>query len=203
MTTPIKICNAVAVALGAGVIQSLEDDTDLSRIFANSYDLVKHSVMSRYAWRFLTDRRRLSRDGVNPVQGFKYQFIIPGDALQGFPHAVYLYQDQKIGTNEFTVNKSRVQTDYPDIWAELIINRSEDTWPAWFQELIFAALAARVGKAVTDQQNVTDYYHALAFGTPSDGGIGGLMGDAMTLDSQGSGNTGIENDVFVNARRGW
>lgn len=202
MSDPVKICNAAAVMIGAGVIQSLEDDTDLSRIFANLYDRKKKALMSKYPWRFLMEQRYLTRLSSAPLRGWKYAYAIPGEALAGAPHAVFLYQGQKLGSAAFTLNAGKVLTDHPELWADLMINRAESEWPEYFQELMIHAIAADVAMPVTDQQSITDYHYQRAFGTPSEGGWGGLMGAAMLIDSQSHGNYGIESDHFVNARRG-
>lgn len=202
MSDPVKICNLASMMLGAEPIQSLEDDTDASRIFANTYDMAKKSIMSRYPWNFLKQTYELTRLAASPVQRWRYAYIIPGEALSGYPHAVFHLQGQKLGTNQFEVSRGRVLCNFPQVWADLIVDRRESEWPAYFQKLMAHAIAADVGLAITDQQSITDYHRAMAFGTPSEGGIGGLMGEAMTLDAQSEGGTGIASDYFVDARRG-
>lgn len=202
MSDAVKICNMASVMLGAGVIQSLEDDNDLSRIFANIYEGVKLDIMSRYPWNFLRQKFYLTRSADASIQGFKYSYIIPGEALAGAPHAVFYFNDQKIGTAYFRVVGKRIYCDYPEIWGEFTVDRKESELPQYFQKLLAHAVAADVAFAITDQQSTADSHKATAFGTPSEGGNGGLMGQAMTLDSQNSGIVSIEADHFVNARLG-
>lgn len=202
MSDAVSICNMAAVMLGAGVIQSLEDDTDLSRMFANLYEPKKLSIMSRYPWNFLRQKFYLTRSADNPIQGYKYSYIIPGDALAGAPHAVFYYNDQRIGTADFRVVGKRIYCDYPELWGEFTVDRKESELPQYFQELLAHAIAADLAFAITDQQSVADYHRTLAFGTPSEGGNGGMMGQAMTTDSQNSGMVSIDADHFVNARMG-
>lgn len=202
MSDAVKICNMASVMLGAGVIQSLEDDTDLSRMFANLYEPVKFDIMSRYPWNFLRMKFYLTRSAENPIQGFKYSYIIPGDALAGAPHAVFYFNDQKVGSADFRVVGKRIYCDFPEIWGEFTVDRPESELPQYFQKLLAHAIAADLALAITDQQSTADYHRALAFGTPSEGGNGGVMGQAMTLDSQNSGMVSIEADHFVNARMG-
>lgn len=203
MSDAVKICNAASVLIGAGVIQSLEDDTDLSRIFANLYPQLKSSIMSRYPWRFLMDSFYLTRQMASPIRGWKYQFQIPGEALSGAPHAIFYNKGAKMGASTYQISGRYVLTDMPEVWAEMVIDRKEGEWPSYFQMLVVYALAANVALAVTDQQSIADKYYALAYGTPSEGGDGGEMGKAMLIDSQSHGNYGIEADHFINARRGY
>lgn len=202
MSDAIKLCNAAAVMLGAGVIQSLDDNTDLSRIFANLYERKKLALMSKYPWNFLSDVFYLSRDATAQPQGYKYSYVIPGAALAGAPHAVFSYQGQKLGSKAYRVRGNRVVTDYPELWAELVINRPESEWPEYFQELMIHTIAADAALAITDQQSIADRHEAKAFGTPGEDGWGGLMGAAMLLDSQSEGASAFDTGTFIAARRG-
>lgn len=202
MSDPVKICNAAAMLIGAKPVQSLEDDTDLSRIFANLYERKKRALMSRYPWDFLMESRYMTRLAASPIRGWKYAFIIPGDALAGAPHAVFSDANGKIAKGKYKLQGKTVLCDSPELWGDFIINRTESEWPEYFQELVIHAIAADVALAITDQQSIADKHYALAFGTPSEGGNGGLMGAAMLMDSQGDPNEGIYADHFVDARRG-
>lgn len=202
MSNPIKICNAASVLLGAGVIQSLDDDTDLSKILSNTYATLKASIMSSYPWTFLKEDVFMTRRAGAPVRGYPYAYLIPGKALSGNPHAVFSYQGEKLGRADYRIISGAVLCNYPELWGTFIIDRPESEWPAYFQKMIIHALAADIALAVTDQQSIADRHYQMAYGTPSQDGVGGLMGQAMLLDSQGDGVKAIESDVFVAARRG-
>lgn len=202
MSDAVTICNMAAVMLGAGVIQSLEDDTDLSRIFANLYPQKKLALMSRYPWSFLKEKMYLSRSADAPIQGYQYNYIIPGEALTGSPHAVFYFHDQRVGTSDYRIIGKRIHCNYPELWGEFIVDRRESELPHYFQELLAHAIASDCALAITDQQSIADAHYAKAFGTPSEGGNGGLMGQAMTLDSQNDGMSAINADHFILARMG-
>ena len=78
----------------------------------------------------------------------------------------------------------------------------ESQWPAWFVELVVAAICATTAFAITDQGNVQAEWKATAFGSPGEGGMGGLMGDAVAIDSQSSGNDALDTGAFMDARHG-
>jgi len=202
MSDDVKICNAAAVMLGAGVVQSLEDDTDLSRIFANLYAESKAALMSRYPWNFLKEDVYMTRRTGKPIRGWQYAYVIPAEALAGAPHAVFSYQSQKLGTAAFSIRQGSVLTNYPELWGTFIMNRREGEWPGYFRKLMVHVLAADVALAITDQQSIADRHYQMAYGSPGQEGIGGLMGEAMLLDSQSSGCDGFEADHFIAARRG-
>lgn len=202
MSSAIKVCNAAAVLLGAGVIQSLEDDTDLSRVFLNLYEPLKHSIMSGYPWTFLKENRYLTRRAGAPIRGYKYAYVIPGDALPGAPHAVFSYQAQRLGQADYTLTNGSIHCNHPELWASIIVDKPENEWPAYFQKAVIHALAADIALVVSDQQSIADRHYQMAYGTPSEGGAGGLIGAAMLIDAQGDGAKGIESDAFVSARFG-
>src|SRR5690606_32010862 len=95
-----------------------------------------------------------------------------------------------------------IRSRHSELWASVIIDKPESEWPAYFQRAVTHALAADVALAITDQQSIADRHYQMAYGTPSEGGAGGLIGQAMTLDAQADGSKGIVADTFVAARLG-
>lgn len=199
--TDISICARALVLLGAEPISSFEDEVDTARICALVYPNLKSSMMSRYGWRFLMRKAKLSRENGAPVATWQYKFIIPGEAIS-IPHAVFSSAQGRLTTNEFEVFQRRVLTNYPELWMDYVATVPESEWPAWFVDLMTKAMCAEIAFGVTDQQNVADGWNAKAYGTPSEAGQGGAFGEAMTLDAQGNGNIGIYDGAFVDARFG-
>ena len=199
--TDVTICARALVLLGASPINSLEETTDGARICALVYPNLKNSIMSRYGWRFLMTKKALTRDATAPVGEWLYSYLIPGEALS-IPHAVFYASGDKLPAGEFEVFGRRVYTDYPTLFMDYVTARPENEWPAWFVDLVTKALCAEIAFSITDQQSVADGWAYKAYGTPSDNGIGGAMGDCMTIDSQGNGNVGFNDNAFIEARFG-
>ena len=199
--TDVSICARSLVLLGARPINALSEETDNARLCGLVYPNLKNSIMSRYGWRFLMKKAALTRDATAPINEWAYAYLIPGDALS-VPHAIFYSQGDKIAAGDFEVFGRRVYSDNAVMFMDYVTARPESEWPAWFVDLMTKALCAEIAFSVTDQQSVADNWTYRAYGTPSENGIGGAMGDCMTIDSQGNANIGFDDDAFVMARFG-
>jgi len=199
--TDVSICARALVLLGAQPINSLDDDTDNARLCALVYPALKNTIMSKFGWRFLMVKKALTMDAQAPVNEWKYSFIIPGEALS-VPHAIFYSQGDKVAAGDFEVFGRRVSTDNAAMYMDYVVSKPEAEWMPWFVDLMVKALCAEIAFGVTDQQSVADNWTYRAYGTPSDNGLGGAMGDCMAIDSQGNANIGLDDNAFVIARFG-
>lgn len=200
--TDISICSRSLITLGAQPISSfLASEGDPAVICANVYPGLKAGIMARYPWRFLMKKQEATRETTPPVGEWSYSYIMPPSAL-GPPHAVFSSSAQMVGEGQFEMFGKRIFTNFERVFVDFTADLKEDAWPAFFVDLMVKCLCAEIAFAVTDQQNVAETWSMKAYGTPSDGGLGGALGDAMAIDSQGNGTSGIVADAFTNARFG-
>lgn len=199
--TDISVCSLALMELGAAPINSFDTPGDVAKFLKLAYPEIRAGVVASYQWECMKVRKELTRESVTP-SGFSYSFLAPGDMI-GAPVAAY-WTDQPWtrGTSGFEVRGRRILSNYERLWLEYSAERPEAEWPAWIAELVVGAVACRIALMVTDQQSVKDYWEAKTYGTPSENRVGGLMGQAMTLDAQGSGNVGFADTAFVDARFG-
>lgn len=199
--TDVSICARALVQLGENPITSLSEATDAAKTCANIYPGLKRAILSRYPWRFAMTKIALTKDATAPVGEWSNSFILPGDML-GSPVAVFMSTKDRIETTAFERFGQRLYTNHAELVIDYVADKLEAEWPAYFSDMMVAAMCSRLAFPVTDQQNVADRWYAEAFGTPSEHGMGGLMGDAATLDAQGTGQTGLGSDAFIDARQG-
>lgn len=198
--TAISICSRALVMLGAQPLNSLEPwQGDTALICANVYPGVKASLMSRYPWRFLMKKAELTRDTETPTNEWGYSYLLPGDMLS-LPHASF--NGQSASGTGVEIFGRRLYSNWSRVVCDYVADRPESEWPAYFVDLVVKALAADIALAVTDQQNTADSWRMAAFGTPGEGGVGGAYGEAMAIDSQGSGNNGLQTNGLEMARFG-
>lgn len=200
--TDISVCSRALMNLGASPINSFDTPGDVAKFLKATYPEIRATIISSYAWECMKVRKELTRESVTPG-GFKYSFLFPGDLI-GAPVAAYWSDSPWMrGTSGFEVRGRRIVSNYERLWLEYSAERPEAEWPAWFADLVSSAVAAEIAFMVTDQQNVKDYWDVKTYGTPSENRVGGLMGQAMVLDAQGSGNNpGIADNAFIDARFG-
>ena len=72
--------------------------------------------------------------------------------------------------------------------------------PNYFIRLLRTALASEIAFVITDQISKADYFRALTYGTPADSGRGGLMREAMNVDSRGKPPQVIEDYSLIDVR---
>lgn len=198
--TALEICARALVNLGARPISSFEASGDIPATLKIVYPQIRAGLCAKYPWECMKKREYLTRESGDPG-GYQYQFIMPSD-LKGAPGALFTSANATRSTSDFEVRQRRIVCNFPEVWLEYSIEAQEDQWPAWFVDLMAAAICAEVAFMVTDQQSTQDAWQSKAYGSPSENGFGGLLGQCMTLDAQGSGNIGLVDDAFVNARFG-
>lgn len=199
--TDISICSIGLMQIGGKPINSFDTPGDTARFLKLRYPLLRDHLISIYPWECMKERRKLTRASEEPG-GYQYAFVIPGDALST-PYAVFTGENETRGISAYEIRQNRIVTNAPEIWAEFTTRRPEAQWPAWFANMVAAAVSAECAFLVTDQSSVQEEWRGKAYGTPSEGGMGGLVGQCMIIDSQGSGNNpGIADDAFVAARFG-
>lgn len=201
-TSDIDVCSMALMSLGAKPLNSLDDPGDTAKFLKLAYPRIRAGVISSYAWECMKVREKLTRLTERP-SGFDYAFIMPGKLI-GAPAAVY--DSGAVGaraTSAFEVRGRTIVARFPECWVELSIVKQESEWPAWFFNLMVAAVCAEIAFMVTDQQSTQDYWEVKTYGTPSENRMGGLYGQATTLDAQGSGNNpGLYDNAFIDARFG-
>ncbi len=200
--TEISICSRALMNLGAAPLNSFTDPGDVPQFLKLAYPEIRANIMSNYKWECMKEVKEASRIS-GSVVGYRYSFIMPPECV-GAPSAVY-WTDQPYtpATAGYEVRGRRIVSNWERLWVEYSVEKPESEWPAWFVELVVGAICAEIAFMVTDQQSVKDYWDVKTYGTPSEQRVGGLMGNAMTLDAQGSGNNpGIGSNAFVDARFG-
>lgn len=200
--TDISVCARALMNLGASPINSFDDPGDTAKFLKLAYPEIRAGVIASYQWECMKVRKELTRQSDAP-SGFHFQFLFPGELI-GAPIAVY-WSDQPWvrATAGYEIRGRRILSNYERLWCEFVVEKPEAEWPSWFADLMVGAIASEIAFMVTDQQNVKDYWETKTYGTPSENRVGGLIGTAMTLDAQGSGNNpGLSDSAFVDARFG-
>ena len=78
------------------------------------------------------------------------------------------------------IDQRRLPTE--EVWIDYQYRPEPAFFPPYFVNLLKHALAAAFAEPITDQITKGDYYHRLAFGSPSENMRGGLSRVAMNID---------------------
>lgn len=205
-----SVANMALAVFGGGAITDFEEGTPL----ADTCRLIVPRIIDRcliaQAWKMNRATRQLERVGFDPVNdpqppnGFKYGFSFPADALRG-PHRVSRTRDHRAGAfRDFAVEGLRLFCDLELVFAEFTIRLPPDRWGPTFLDFAVTACAAELCVPVCDDKDHSLELLAKAWGTPREGGRGGLS--AKVLDEDVSTGPGFDaagdDDPLTEAHHG-
>jgi len=198
--TDIELCSRALTRLGAHPIQSFTDGTDIASACDSVYGSILESELSVYPWRFAMKKATLAQLADTPVNEWTYAYQLPTDRI-GAPFA--LFDSTRVGATPFKryeVFADKIFTDANQLVIDYPYKPSESAFPAYFSEFMVLAIASALAMPVTDQANTADFYHAKAYGTPSENGNGGALGRARRADSAQNPPQQIVDFSLVDAR---
>ncbi|WP_303831414.1 hypothetical protein [Asticcacaulis taihuensis] len=202
----VDICNLALGMCAADAIASLTENTPMGLFCAQQYPQKRDFLMGAHRWVFATKIQPLSRiDDSGLIADQKpaaFAFVKPTD-IQGL---VYSYRDQAalVGARQLSVVEfdGKFWCGEAAVWVEYTAKKDESTWPAWFIELVKTAFAADVARRLQNN-SLAQSFQQQAFGTPSEGGEGGLYGQARIIDGRASPTRqlfGFDDGDLVNVR---
>ena len=180
--TKLSICSDAMIMLGAAPLSSFSEGTDAAQAADRLYDDIRDTMIAQYPWAWSTKKVSLARLAAAPTNEWKYAYAIAGDIL-GVPRA--LFGSSFVGArplNGWEVYGTSIFTNYESVWIDYQYQVEESKMPPYFVRALKAALASAFSIPVADSSSKGDYFHALAFGPPSDNMRGGLMRVAMNID---------------------
>lgn len=180
--TKLSICSDAMIMLGASPLSSFSEGTDAAQAADRLYDDIRDTMIAQYPWAWSTKKVALARLAAAPTNEWKYAYAIAGDIL-GVPRA--LFGSSFVGArplNGWEVYGTSIFTNYESVWIDYQYQVEESKMPPYFVRALKAALASAFSIPVADSSSKGDYFHALAFGPPSDNMRGGLMRVAMNID---------------------
>lgn len=203
MSKGAEICANALVRLGQNPIQGFGDGTDIANSCQIIWDVKYKYILSMYPWRFSMNYAQLSRLITPPSQQWKYQFNLPSDRVQsGFP---VVYTDASVGSSPlggafYRIIGNVIMSNQSALFVQYQYDVPGDLWPSYFDELMINVMKVDLCYLVTDNTTLHNEIKRETYGTPTEAGVGGLMGIAMFLDSRDNPTTYIENFTLVNAR---
>lgn len=181
MTTRIEIINRALERIGEDPLVS---DAGPG---AGPYLAVYQSMLEMFAaqpWSFGMTTRRLPRLSAKPQQHWQYAFNLPADMAASL-RAVYPSADGRTPTTAYDIEADgRLLTDHPEIWVKVRAITNPARWPGDFREAFTLGLMSEYALTIREDRPLRDKLRQDAFGSPSDGGVGGMLGAALANDNQ-------------------
>ena len=199
--TSLSICSDALILLGAAPISSFTEGSDGAQACDRLYPDLRDNIIANYMWSWSVQKVQLSRLSTNPLDEWKYAYQLPGDMLSGvialFPNNSTNQSSAKYG---WEIYGDQLYTNFDKVYIDYQSTVSESKMPVYFVRLLRTALAAELGFVITDQLSKSDYFRSLAFGSPADSNRGGLMREAINIDSRGKLPQVIEDYSLINVR---
>lgn len=201
--TDVEICANALIRLGAQPIQSFSDGTDISTFCGTVYKPKRDSLLSKYPWNFTMKFAQLSRLIEPPIAQWLYKFALPPDrAFDNF----YTVYPSSIGRGLdyrfYNIIGNYLVSDNPEIWVKYQHIPDETLWPSHFTELMINVMKCELCYLITDNGGLDQQFKQEVYGTPSEGGTGGLFGQTVFLDSRDLPNNNITDFTLINSRFG-
>lgn len=203
MTTDVSVASQALLLLRADTISSFADDSNEAEIMTEMYSEHINYLLSIYPWTFATKKRMLSQDTTDPINEYTYSHIIPAEALLIWA----LFNSDQVGALPVrdydiygTDSARRIFSNYSTLYADYTIYPDESMWPPYFTQFAIHSLASHVAMPVTGNNDLSELYHAKAYGSGNANMKGGLFGIAVATDSKQKRNEYIFSSPIVEAR---
>ena len=199
--TSLSICSDALILLGAAPISSFTEGSDSAQACDRLYPDLKDSLLANYQWSWSIKKIQLQRLSTAPLDEWKYAYQLPGDMLSG---VIALFQSaglsQKPVRYGWEIYGDQLFTNFEKIFIDYQSTIDESKMPNYFVRLLRSALAAELAFTITDQISKSDYFRGVSYGSPADSGRGGLMREAMNVDSRGKPPQIIEDYSLIDVR---
>jgi len=198
--TKLSICSDALIMLGASPLSSFSDGSDEAQVADRLYDDIRDTLLMSYPYSWSLKKVSLGRLADAPVNEWRYKFALPSDIL-GNPKAVfYSSAVGAITARDFELFSGGVYSNYEQIWIDYQFRPEPAAFPPYFVNLLKHALASAFAEPVTDQISKGNYYHSLAYGSPSENMRGGLMRVAMGIDGRDRPSQSIQDFPLTDLR---
>lgn len=188
-TSVVDICNSALVHLGAGLISSLNDNSDSARACNQFYKSSVRAVATQAHWTFFTYQAELSKLTSTPLFGFGFAYQLPTSPYCLKP----LFIENPEQDTPWKVKGRELHTDRDGVKLEYLgENEDVSQYSPLFVACLEYFLAARMAYTLTGSNTKSKELYDLYFE---------LLADAETGDAQVGTADAFESDDFVIARR--
>lgn len=183
----ITLINKALRRIGAGQIFALDEETELAEQATSVYFDRVESIIGTFRFSWARKTFPLDRLDLTPNNGWKFAYAMPGTALVPVP--VKVLEDPRnpdYPLREFLAEAGELYADSEPLWASFIIRPAPSVWPAVFREAMLILVAAALAVPITHDKDLAAALLQIGQGSPSEGGRGGLIGQALAIDAAGS-----------------
>ncbi len=183
----IALCSRALIRIGAASITSFDEGTAESEVAVNLYPSIRDALLSSHPWNFASAQITLARLVIEPVADYGYAYQLPADFLR----ALSAGSGVRGRGIAYRISESRLHCDAEHVVLSYIFRPDETSFPAFFDQVIIARLAAEFCIPLTDSTSRTETLFKLAET---------VFRDAKVIDSQQVTPGRIEDFCLINVR---
>jgi len=184
----LSMCNQAIGLISGDPIDAIGEESPLGLFCAENYPQKRRFLLSKYRWTFCNEVALLARLEIPAAMAERapmgFRFARPSD-MTGAAHDWRDHPDPTRKTRGYYVMESGgdLWGEADRIFVEYTAQRVEAVWPAWFVELMRYAFAADLA-GHAQMRSLQRDYEMKAWGSPGEGGEGGLYAQARNEDAR-------------------
>lgn len=196
--TKETLASQALARLGEPSISDFSADNDTAEKVNLLYETTILQLLSMRDWSFATTKIALNEDAAAvPVNKWTRSFLMPALQTVRVGKPIKVTNSAAVGavaTFDYEIEGKWIQTDETVIVIEYIERKNEALWPGYFNTLAIEALASVLALPITENASKEELHRAIAYGTPSQNGRGGLFAVASAADQIGEPTQGLLDD---------
>lgn len=185
--SPVQLCARALVKLGCAPIVAFDESAAEAEVARHLYAPVRDALLSQHPWSFATAQAALPRLAAPPVADHAHAFQLPPDFLRALSAGTPLRARGLV----YRIVADRLHADAEQVMLTYIFRPAEGGWPAWFDWLLIARLAAEFCLPLTES---TARAAALAEMAEQE------LRRAKLVDSQQASVAAVEDFTLIGAR---
>ena len=180
------IVNMALVDLGHPPAYSTDDETTLGGTVDRAWQLCVDHCAGLHDWTDFRRTTRLAPHSATPENGWTYGFDLPGDRL-GPPLKVLRSAGAcEDPLRDYALEGGSLYANEPAVWARCKVYRDPKYWDGAWRAAFVKALASYLAVPLQQDFEARAEYWRVAFGSPSERGVGGMFGRLIAQDRAAS-----------------
>jgi len=186
--TELDIVNAACAQIGADPLQDLSEETVGGQAGSLIYQSFADLALDLAPWTFASQTRQLNLlTDVVSMMGHAYVFQLPAERIGAPARLIDDISDPDSAVTSYAYEGERVHASCSPLYAVIKIRQIPSLWPGTFKMAVITGLAGYLALSLSHDKKLAADKQEEAFGPPSMGLRGGLMGVALQVDGRAQG----------------
>lgn len=183
----LSVINEALARIGGAPLFALDEETKRASAVIHIYRTVVPDAFAAHRWHWARRTAPLDRLAVTPETGWRFAYALPGDRIGAPVKVLDNPRCPDLPLRDYIVEGGELHCDREAVWATCVRAVPPAAWEPAFRQAVIVALAATFCLPETHDTKLQAVLEQTAWGSPSEGRRGGLMGRAIALDAASAG----------------